>query len=234
MASETEIHVTLKDGPLRQLQAPKEYIRTDPVTGEVTQKVSREMAHLTLMKEATSKAREGFDPYKVRPRPGRVWGRIFDVHVADITAPNIARPDNAKAAVRHWIETPDYRKLIFEYARGELIRTPNDGEWLMIEEEFILAEEITGPEYQAELVMMNKSILLKVDPLPTHTGVLYDPSARQVQAETGTVIASDCGEDLNVLPGDRIVFIATAGTYCIAGDQEFRIIARDQALGVLL
>ena len=80
--------------------------------------------------------------------------------------------------------------------------------------------------------MMNKAILLKVEPLPTHTGALYDPSARQVQAEIGQVLALDCPE-LGVRELDRVAFIATAGTYCIISNEEYRIIHRDQVLGVL-
>lgn len=225
-----EIHVTLKDGPLRKvLDTPREYVQRNPETGEVVQKTSREMAHLALVKEATCKAREGFDPLKVRPRPGRVWGKIIDVFRG--AQSGLVIPGNAKATVRHWIETPDHRRFIFEYARGELVRC-GDEEWLMVDEKYILAEQIEGYPDHFELYMYPRAVLVSVDPLPDHTGILYDPSARQVQAETGTVLAHNCPE-LGLGDLERIAFIATAGTYCVVNDVELRIIDRDQILGIL-
>lgn len=225
---EVEVHVTLKDGPLRQVATPKEYVQTNQF-GEA-QSTSREQAHLNLVREATNKAREGFDPYKVRSRPGIVWGRILNVFRGPSVGSKLALPGNAKATVRHWIETPDGRRLIFEYARGQLIRC-GDEEWLAVHEEFILAEQLDAGD-ECQLIMLNHSVLVQVDPLPDHTGILYDPSARQVQAETGTVLAHACPE-LGLQDEERIAFIATAGTYCVINDVELRIIHRDQILGVL-
>lgn len=205
----TELRVFLKDGPKRQIPTPQ-YDRT--------------AAHLALLREGSDKASEGLNPYKVKPRPGIVWGRIIDAYLPT----TLVRPDTAKASVRHWIETPDKRRFIFEYARGQLIRT-NDGEWLAVEEKHLLAEE----HEDLTLTMLNKSILVSVDPLPTHRGALYDPSARQVQAEIGSALNNDCPE-LGLELGDRVAFIATAGTYCIIGGIEYRIIHRDQVLGILL
>lgn len=209
----TEGRLFIKDGPLRQISTPK---------------YDRAAAHRTLVREATDKASEGLDPFKVRPRPGYVWGRIIDVYVTDQIAPSIERPANAKASVRHWIETVYGRRLIFEYARGSLIRT-SCGEWLMVEEKYILAE--FGDERPPR--MLNRSILLEVEPLPTHTGMFFDPSARQVQAEIGRVVDMAFGADLLLYEGDRIAFFATAGTYCLIDGKEYRIIDRDQALGVI-
>lgn len=203
-----EMTIVLKDGPLRQLSTPK---------------YNRELAHLTLLREGSDKAREGFDPLKVQPRPGWVWGKIQNVFATSDAI--IARPANMKAAVRHWITTPDGRKFIFEYARGELIRTM-DGEWLMVSEKYILAEQIAD----RSILMRNHAVLLEVEPLPTQTGSLYDPSARQVQAEIGRVLA--CDTDL-VLVNDRVAFVVTAGTYCIIDKKEYRVIDRDQILAVI-
>lgn len=212
MANQTEINVVLKDGPRHQMATPQ---------------YNRAQSHQGLVREATDKASESFDPLKVRPRPGWIWGKIIDVFLTDSTAPSVVRPDNAKASVRHWIETPDGTKYIFEYARGHLIRT-EQGEWLMVREECILLEIAYSCN---ELMLKNRSILLKVDPLPMQSaGGLYAPEMRQVQAETGTVIGADT--DL-VSPFEKIAFIATAGTYVIIAGQEYRIIHQDQALGVL-